>query len=143
MIAPLSDAAIERIARGVLDCTHPKAEWTHAAHFGAALWLLRAGLVHPVEGSMAPIIRAYNAATGTPNTDASGYHETITLASLCGAAAALAEAREAPLELVLAGLLAGPLGQSRWPLTYWSQDVLMSVAARRGWVAPDRAPLPW
>ena len=143
MIAPLSDAAIERIARGVLDCTLPKSEWTHAAHFGAALWLLHAGLVQPVEGSMAPIIRAYNAATGTPNTDSSGYHETITLASLRGAAAVLARERGAPLAQVLAVLLAGPLGQSRWPLTYWSQDVLMSVAARRGWVAPDRAPLPW
>ena len=143
MIAPLSDAVIERIARGVLDRSLPKSEWTHAAHFGAALWLLREGLVQPVEGSMAPIIRAYNAATGTPNTDASGYHETITLASLRGAAAVLAQECAAPLERVLAVVLVGPLGQSRWPLLFWSEAVLMSVPARRGWVAPDRAPLPW
>ena len=139
----LSDAAIERITRGMLDCTLPKHEWTHAAHFAAALWLLREGYVQPVEGSMAPMIRAYNQATGTSNTATSGYHETITLASLQGAAAALAPAGGAPLQHVLATLLAGALGQSRWPLEYWSQDVLMSVDARQSWVAPDLEPLPW
>src|SRR5690606_28474745 len=121
----------------------PKPEWTHAAHFAAALWLLREGLVQPVEGSMAPMIRAYNTATGTPNSDTSGYHETITLASLRGAAAALAHARGEPLQWVLATLLAGPLGQSRWPFQYWSENVLMSAAARRKWVMPDLEALPW
>ena len=37
----LSDADIERIALGVVDRTLPKPEWTHAAHFAAALWVLR------------------------------------------------------------------------------------------------------
>ena len=32
----LSDTDIDRIARGVIDRTLPKAEWTHAAHFAAA-----------------------------------------------------------------------------------------------------------
>jgi hypothetical protein len=36
-----SDAAIEGIARRLLDCSLPKAEWTHAAHFAAAFWLIR------------------------------------------------------------------------------------------------------
>ncbi len=139
----LSDEDIDRIAHGLLDCTLPKPEWTHAAHFAAALFLLRAGLVQPVEGSMAPMIRAFNEATGTPNTDTSGYHETITLASLSGAAAMLRQTADEPLERVLATLLAGPLGQTRWPLHYWSERVLMSAEARRCWVAPDREPLPW
>ena len=34
----LSDADIERIALGVVDRTLPKPEWTHAAHFAAALF---------------------------------------------------------------------------------------------------------
>jgi len=139
----LTDAAIERIACGMLDRSLPKPEWTHAAHFAAALWLLRKGLVQPIKGSMAPMIRAYNEATGTPNTTTSGYHETITLASLRGAASALEQGSGEPLERVLAALLAGPLGQSRWPLLYWSEDALMSQDARRQWVPPDLAPLPW
>ena len=36
-----SDAEIDRIGRGLLDRSLPKAEWTHAAHFAAAFWLLR------------------------------------------------------------------------------------------------------
>jgi len=139
----LNNATIEHIARGMLDCTLSKHESTHSAHFAAALWLLREGHVQPFEGSTAPMIRAYNQATGTSNTATNGYHETITLASLQGAAAALALAGGAPLRQVLATLLAGPLGHSRWPLEYWSQDVLMSVDARQSWVAPDLEPLPW
>jgi hypothetical protein len=44
---------------------------------------------------------------------------------------------------VLAALLAGPAGRSDWLLAYWTQPLLFSVAARRRWVAPDRAPLPF
>eukprot|EP01040_Poterioochromonas_malhamensis_P025285 gene25284-biopygen9863 len=29
-----------------------------------------------------------------------------------------------------------------WPLRHWRRDTLFSVAARRGWVAPDLEPLP-
>ncbi|HEX7884720.1 MAG TPA: hypothetical protein VF474_01970, partial [Phenylobacterium sp.] len=85
----LSDDDIARIGRGVADRTLPKPEWTHAAHFAAAFWLL----TRPqgdAEAEMPGLIRAYNAATGVENTDTSGYHETITLASLRAARAWLA-----------------------------------------------------
>ena len=78
----LDDAAIDALATRFRACTLPRSEWTHAAHFAVALWLLRH---HPdlanAEG-MAPMIRAYNDSVGTPNTDSSGYHHTITVASL-------------------------------------------------------------
>jgi hypothetical protein len=38
---------------------------------------------------------------------------------------------------VLAGLMAGPCGRSDWLLAHWRRETLFSVAARRGWVAPD------
>ncbi len=76
-----SDADIERIGRGIIDRSLPKAEWTHAAHFAAAFWLLRSPERDALR-EMPGFIRAYNEATGTPNTDTGGYHETITLASL-------------------------------------------------------------
>lgn len=134
---------IEHIARGLLDLTLPKPEWTHRAHFAAALWLLAHPEALEREGGMAPIIRRYNAATGVANSDTGGYHETITLASLRGAKACLAAEPDAPLGAVLDRLMAGPLGDKRWPLVYWSEGRLMSVEARRGWVEPDLAPLPW
>jgi hypothetical protein len=140
-MTPLSDAQIARIAAGVLDRSLPKAEWTHQAHFAAALWLLRHQPGFDPARDMPGIIRAYNDATSTPNTDTDGYHHSITLASMAAAAAALNAVPGAPLSDVLARLMAGPQGQSGWLLAHWRRDTLFSVAARRGWVAPDLTPL--
>lgn len=136
-----SDAAIERVARGLLDRSLPKSEWTHATHFAAALWLLRRPGMDP-ERDMPGLIRAYNEATGGLNTDSSGYHETITLGSLRVARAWLAARPNAPLHEALEQLLASEYGRSDWTLSYWSKPVLFSVAARRAWVEPDLRPLP-
>jgi len=136
MSSPVSDAEIEHIARGLIDRTLPKSGWTHAAHFAAAFWLLR----HRGDATfheMPPLIRAYNESTGVANTDTSGYHETITLASLRLARAWLRERPAAPLHAALAELLASAYGRSDWPLVYWSRGLLFSVAARRSWVEPD------
>ena len=141
---PLTEPDIERIAAGVLARTHPYAEWTHAAHFAAALWLLRHPETLRRHGGMEPVIRGYNEAVGVPNTETRGYHATITEASLRATARALAEAGpHAPLAPLLAALLASPLGQSRWLLAHWSETRLMSLDARRGWLEPDLAPLPY
>ena len=40
-------------------------------------------------------------------------------------------------------LLVSEFGLSRWPLAYWSAELLFSVRARREWVEPDRKPLPF
>ncbi len=135
-----SDEDLARIAHGIADTTLPKAEWTHAAHFAAALWMLRAGTVHALPDT----IRRYNTATGTMNTDTTGYHETITQASIRGAAAILKRySPQAPLFDVANMLMVSPLGRSDWLLVYWRRERLFSVEARRVWVEPDLQPLPW
>ena len=80
------DRSIEALALRVIDRSLPKAEWTHAGHFAAALWLLRnrPELTRPDE--MRTLISRYNEATGTANIDTGGYHHTITLASIHAAA---------------------------------------------------------
>lgn len=138
----LTDADIARIGRGVADRTLPKAEWTHAAHFAAAFWLITRDGGDP-EAEMPGLIRAYNAATGVENTDSAGYHETITLASLRAARAFLAARPHLGLAQALAELTAGPLGRSDWLLVHWSKDRLFGVEARRAWVEPDLQPLPF
>lgn len=138
----LSDADIDRLGRAFADRTLPKAEWTHAAHWAAALWLLRRGQGDAF-ADMPPMIRAYNEATGGVNSDTEGYHETITIASLCAARAVLADHPAASLSQALAALLAGPLGRSDWPLTYWRRETLFTPHARRTWTEPDLSPLPW
>jgi hypothetical protein len=138
----LTDTEIDCLARGLIDRSLPKSEWTHAAHFAAALWLLKRGGLRAMS-EMGPLIIAYNEATGVANTETSGYHETITLASLRAARSWLLNRPDAPLHLVLAELLATSLGRSDWLFTYWSKPLLFSVAARKAWVDPDLAPLPF
>ena len=54
-----SDDEIEAHGLGLLDRTLPKANWTHAGHFCAALWLLRArpdiDAARQMPGSLRPI----------------------------------------------------------------------------------------
>ena len=134
----LTEADIDRIGKAVEARVLPKAEWTHAAHFAAAMWVL----THPrleAERDMPGMIRAYNEATGNSNTDSSGYHETITQASIRAARAFLHA--HSPRAEALNQLLTSRLGRSDWLLAHFSRERLFSVEARRGWVEPDLSPL--
>lgn len=138
-----NDTDLKRIADGIRDLSLPKADWTHEAHWAAALWLL-GELGDEAFSQMPEIIRAYNEATGVANTDHGGYHETITLASLKAARAWLAEAPgEERVIATLDRLMASEMGNRDWLLTYWSREVLFSVAARRRWVEADQRAFPF
>ena len=139
-----SDAEIVAIGEGVVARTLPKPAWTHAAHFAAAVYLIAGQSDLVAERDMPGLIRAYNAATGVPNTDSEGYHETITLASLRATRAFLASLPQGtPLFVACNALLATELGRRDWLLAYWSRERLFSVEARREWVEPDLAALPF
>jgi len=136
------DDAIERLALGVIDGSRPKSDWTHAAHFAVVLWVLRHWPDRPAETVMPDIIRTYNEATGVWNTDTSGYHETITLASIRAARSFLGGyPASPPLHELVDVLMDTHLGDSGWILAYWSRERLFSVEARRMWVEPDLQPL--
>ncbi len=107
------------------------------------LWLVRYRSDLDLDAEMPNLIRAFNEATGTPNTETGGYHETITRASLAAVRVALAEAPSQPLCEILDRLLDSPLGDSKWLLDYWSRERLFSVEARRRWLPPDIKPLPY
>lgn len=80
--------------------------------------------------------------TDTPNTDSSGYHETITRLYLLGIARHHALHAAVSFDESLALLLASPLGESAWPLQFYTRGRLFSVEARRNWIEPDLAPAP-
>ena len=138
-----SESEIAAIGEGLLARTLPKSGWTHAAHFAAALWLIKCRPDLPARVRMPGIIRAYNEATGVANTATSGYHETITLASLGAAAAHTAANPRAAVHELANMLLAGPCGEKDWLLEYWSRGMLFSPVARARWVDPDVAILPF
>jgi hypothetical protein len=77
-----SDDEIAAIGSGLIDLTLPKSAWTHAAHFAATIWLLSCRKDLDAAREMPQLIRRYNEATGTVNSDTAGYHETITQASI-------------------------------------------------------------
>ena len=128
---------IAALAEGLVGRTLPKDRWTHAAHLAATLRLVRtrdAGLERDLPG----IIQSYNVSVGGVNDDQSGYHETITQAYLAAIRAFVAALPSGTDDAeAVARLLATPLGDKAWPLTYWSRERLFSVEARRGWVEPD------
>ncbi|WP_420145813.1 hypothetical protein [Sphingobium sp.] len=139
----MTDEEMAMLAADFRACTLPKARWTHGAHFATALWLILKSPDIVPERDMPDLIRRYNESVGGVNSDDSGYHETITQASLRMARAMLASlpADTGPAD-AHAALMASPLGEKDWPFTYWSRDRLMSAQARRAWVEPDIAPLP-
>ena len=138
-----SDADVAHVGEGLLACTLPREEWTHEAHLATTTYLL---LHHPeidVDTALPGLIRRYNESVGGVNDDTQGYHETITRVFLHGVRLFLAEAdRKEPLHELVNELLLSPMGQRDWPLRFYSRERLLSVEARRDFIAPDLGALP-
>ena len=137
-----SDAAVTHVGEGFLARILPSAEWTHEAHLATTTYLL---LRHPeidIDAELPGFIRRYNESVGGVNSDTEGYHETITRVFLHGARLFLGEAEASePLHDLVNELLLSPMGRREWPLRFYSRELLLSVEARREFVAPDIAAL--
>jgi hypothetical protein len=129
----------ERLVSGHL----PRAEWTHEAHVATCLWLIAERPTLDAARTLPGIIRRHNASVGTPNSDDSGFHATITHCYIVGVRSFL---HRVDARLLLVGkvnaLLVAPEGARDWPLRFYSRDRLFSVEARRAVILPDIAPLP-
>jgi hypothetical protein len=137
------DEQVVAIGRGLFDRSLPKAEWTHAAHFASAIWLLRCRPEIDAAVALPAAIRAYNEATGVANTDSTGYHETITQASLRVARAFVASHLASSLFETCNAVMSSRFGKSDWIFDYWSRASILSPVARKIWVDPDLRLLPY
>ena len=127
----------ERIARGLIDKTLPKTEWTHHAHLQAGLWhVMEYGAVEALD-LLRRRISEYNDSVGTANTDTSGYHETMTRFYVTVIDRFLAGADRALDCDALAQQLIAAHGDRRLPMHHYSESRLFSPVARRSWVEPD------
>jgi glutathione S-transferase len=133
-----SAAEIEALAVAFEAGSLPRPQWTHAAHLAVALWTLSRLPFDQALAHLRERIRAYNAATGTPNTDSSGYHETLTRWFLREVADHHARHADLLLPQSLERLLHSPLASPAAPLRVYARHRLWSVEARRGWVEPGR-----
>src|SRR4051812_28056069 len=138
-----SDADVAHVGEGMLDCTLPRPEWTHEAHLATTAYLLLHRPEIDLDRKLAGFIRRYNESVGGVNSDTEGYHETITRVFLHGVRLFLGEAdRDEPLHELVNELLLSPMGRRDWPLRFYSRERLMTVKARRSYVAPDLPALP-
>jgi hypothetical protein len=139
-----TDAEIEHLGEGLLARTLAREEWTHEAHLAATTYLLMKRPEIDLDEELGDIIRRFNESAGGVNDDTQGYHDTITRAFLAGVRLFLAEADlTGPLHELVNELLLSPMGRRDWPLRFYSRERLFSVEARRRFVEPDVAALPW
>jgi hypothetical protein len=132
-----TDAGIEALVRAFEDCSLAKAEWTHQAHLTVALWYLRHHPGGEATGRIREGIRRFNRSLG----NATGYHETITLAWIAVIVRFLGEHDHGqPLSTLFSELLE-KCGDKAYLLRFYSEDVLMSDEARRRWMPPDLRPI--
>jgi hypothetical protein len=134
-----TDAEVEYLGAGLIDCSLKRPEWTHEAHLAATTYLLLRRPDIDLDARLPSIIRRFNESVGGVNSDTEGYHETITRVFLDGVRLFLADAPNGlPLHDVVNRLLQSPMGRRDWPLRTYSRERLFSVEARRTFVAPDR-----
>lgn len=119
-------------------CSISKFEWTHHAHLAVGLWHVHTyGPAEALE-RLRTGIRRLNDSHGTPNTETSGYHETITRAYVQLLAQFLENGTAAvPLSERVRQLMHDALVDRNVLLRFYSVDRLMSSAARAAWVEPD------
>lgn len=119
--------------------TWPKEKWTHYIHFVMALWYcyhlpLPAAIQRIKQG-----IQRYNIAIGGVNTDDAGYHETITLFYVYAINHYIMHSSDSNnIDKLLVELGNQPFIAKDFPLHFYSRGLLMSSAARKNWVSPDK-----
>lgn len=133
-----SNEPLETIGQQLLDRTLPHHNWTHAGHIAATLYFLKMRPDIDVARDMPGIIRRYNSAIGIPNTETSGYHETLTQFYIKAVSAALKSVENnKDLYKIFNEVMTLPLSNPNYPLDYYTRKRLYSKEARRQFVEPD------
>ncbi|HEY8561344.1 MAG TPA: hypothetical protein VIL74_13285 [Pyrinomonadaceae bacterium] len=132
-----TDEEVILLARAFEERTLPKSDWTHAAHLVVGLYYCYHNPFGVAKNLMSDGICWLNDAHGTPNTETSGYHETITVFWLRAIDEYLETAgRDAGLAALANGLLAA-LGDPALPLKFYSRERLFSTEARLNYAESD------
>lgn len=135
-----SDEEVKRLVKAFEERSLGKNEWTHAAHLTVGLYYC---FHHPfgiAKNLMSDGIYWLNDAHGTPNTETSGFHETLTHFWLTVVADFLEfSGREQGLAHS-ANALIRIYDDSKLPLKFYSRERLFSVKARQHYIEPDLQP---
>jgi hypothetical protein len=132
-----TDEEVNLLVKAFEERTLPKSEWTHAAHLVVGLYYCYHNPLGVAKNLMSDGICWLNDAHGTPNTETSGYHETLTVFWLRTVADYLEKAGRENGLAALANGLVETVNDTRLPLKYYSRECLFSTEARFNYVAPD------
>jgi hypothetical protein len=138
-----TDEEVYLLAKAFEERTLSKADWTHAAHLVVGLYYCYHNPFGVAKNLMSDGIYWLNDAHGTPNSETSGYHETLTAFWLKTVADYLAKnGREKGLAVLANGLIES-VNDTKLPLRFYSPERLFSVEARMIYVEPDLENLPF
>ena len=132
-----SDTEIIDLISKFEDQTLARADWTHAAHLTVALFYCTSHQFGVARNLMRDGIFLLNEAHGTPNTDDSGYHETLTRFWTEAVNDFMHSRPKGEALFLIANAMIEKLGDTALPLRIYSRERLFSVTARREFVAPD------
>lgn len=128
---------VEKLVSQFEALTLPKTQWTHQAHLRVGTWyVLQLGREKALP-ELRLRIRAYNEAMGTDNSDAGGYHETITRCYVDLISEVISQDLRIQSVDRWADVVIEKLGDPNLLRQFYSKDRLMSVVARRHWIEPD------
>lgn len=133
--------SIKSLVEGFEQCTLPKQQWTHEAHFVMALWYCYHLPLPTAVEAIRTGIKKYNRSVGGVNDADHGYHETITLNYIqlitrFLITSTIEELND--LEVLNKKMLVQPFIARDYLLHFYSKEVLMSREARAKWVIPDK-----
>lgn len=136
-------AEAEKLVNSFNNCTLAKAEWTHEAHLIGGLWMLS----HFGENALDEMrirIKRFNESVGGVNDDQNGYHETLTVFWLWALKEMLSDEdgklhwdQDSLDDLIFDETLAD---RNLWT-EFYTKERMMSVEARRNYLAPDLNPM--
>lgn len=134
------DEEVNLLVRKFEERTLKKEDWTHAAHLAVGLFYLFHNPFGVAKNLMSDGIYWLNDAHGTPNTETSGYHETLTVFWLRTIAEFLENNRSEKSLANLANGLLKECNDTSLPFKFYSRERIFSVEARLSYVEPNLKP---
>ena len=138
----MTEETIDALVKKFYTHTLPKAEWTHEAHLTVAYWYLRRYSVEEATCYLRSGIITYNVSIGIENSAFRGYHETLTLFWIHIIHKHIQLNGSENGSEGLLNFLNSVQASKKYPLTFYSREVLFSLPARAFWTEPNLLPLP-
>lgn len=130
-----SDDEVKLLVKKFEERALTKEEWTHAAHLTVGLYYCLHCPFAVAKNWMSDGIHWLNDAHGTPNTDQSGYHETLTMFWLLTIEEFVGKTKCGGLAELANRLIASR--DAKLPFKFYSRELLFSANARARYVEPD------